>query len=137
MKGVDDLAQEGIRFANRQPGSGTRIWLDAQLEERGIDREGITGYLTDSVNTHLEVAGMVAGGRADIGVGVEAAALAYGLPFICLTTERYDLAIPAEVWNLPAIQALAAWLSGEEARRAIEGIGGYDTQQTGAVEWVG
>lgn len=137
VAGLADLAQNGLRFVNRQAGAGSRIWLDAQLDEQGIDPAAIAGYSTTLVGTHLEVAGAIAGNRADVGLGAEAAALAYGLSFTCLTTERYDLAIPVEVWNLPAIQALAVWLSGEEARRAIEGIGGYDTRQTGAMEWVG
>lgn len=135
VQGIEDLTHPNIRFINRQRGAGTRVWLDTQLAECGITSQRVKGYDYE-VNTHLEVAGAVAEGRADIGLGVEAAAIAYGLEFIFLTLERYDLAIPVEIWELPAIQALSTWLSTDEAKTAIMELGGYDTHQTGKVEWV-
>jgi len=135
IAGLADLAREGLRFINRQRGAGTRVWLDAHLGRMGIKPEQIEGYELE-VRTHLEVAGAVAEGNADVGVGVEAAALAYGLDFVLLTTERYDLVVPVGVWDLPAIQALARWLSTEEAKAAIVDVGGYDVAQTGHLEWV-
>jgi len=87
------------------------------------------------VRTHLQVAGVIAEGRADVGLGVEAAALAYGLDFILLTAERYDLVVPEEVWDLPGVQALATWLSSAEACDAIVALGGYDVAETGRVVW--
>jgi putative molybdopterin biosynthesis protein len=136
VSGLEDLTRPGLRFVNRQWGAGTRVWLDTRLEQLGIRPDQIEGY-DNTANTHLEVAGAVAEGRADVGLGVEAAALAYGLSFTLLTVERYDLVIPAEVWELGAIQTLARWLTSEEAAKEINGIGGYDTAQTGQVEWVG
>jgi len=130
-----DLARPGVRLVNRQRGAGTRVWLDAQLHRRGIAPEQIAGY-ENQVRTHSEVALAVAEGRADVGLGVEAAALAYGLDFVLLTTERYDLVIPADVWPSPPVQALVQWLSTDEAKAAIAGVGGYDTGETGRVEWI-
>jgi molybdate-binding protein/DNA-binding transcriptional regulator YhcF (GntR family) len=135
VRSLKDLARPGVRFVNRQRGAGTRVWLDTQLDEHGIAPEQIEGYRNE-VTTHLEVAGAVAEGSADAGLGVEAAALAYGLDFILSTVERYDLVIPAEVWELPAAQALSQWLSTDEAKAAIMELGGYDTHQTGSVTWV-
>ncbi|HQE18320.1 MAG TPA: substrate-binding domain-containing protein [Aggregatilineales bacterium] len=135
ITGLRDLVRPDVRFINRQWGAGTRVWLEAQLEELGLSAEAINGY-GDEVNTHLEVAGAVAEKRADVGLAVEAAALAYGLDFIRLTTERYDLVIPAEVWELPVIQRLVAWLNSDEAKAAILDLGGYEVEETGRVEWV-
>jgi molybdate-binding protein/DNA-binding transcriptional regulator YhcF (GntR family) len=135
IAGLADLARDGLRFANRQRGAGTRVWLDARLDQMGIRPEQIEGY-GNEIRTHLEVAGEIAEGSVDVGLGVEAAALAYGLDFVLLTTERYDLAIPDNVWKLPAIQVLARWLAGEEAKAAILDVGGYDVAQTGVVEWI-
>ena len=59
----------------------------------------------------------MAEGRADVGLGIEAAALAYGLGFVLLATEPYDLVIPAEVWETAPVQALVAWLNTEERPR--------------------
>jgi putative molybdopterin biosynthesis protein len=105
------------------------------LARLGIDPARILGY-EDRVATHEEVARAVAEGRADAGLGVETAALSYGLGFVELTTERYDFAIPGTVWDSAPVQQLAAWLMTDEARAAIAALGGYETGATGRVEWV-
>ena len=131
---LPDLARPGLRFLNRQAGAGTRVWLDAQLGRLGLAPSHIQGY-EDRVATHEEIARAVAEGRADAGLGVETAALSYGLGFVGLTTERYDLAIPGEVWESAPVQQLAAWLATDEARADIAALGGYETGATGRVEW--
>ena len=133
--GLEDLVQPDLRFINRQPGAGTRVWLDARLRRLGIPAEQILGYEEEAL-THSAVAGAVAENRADVGLGVEAAALAYSLNFIPLRMERYDLIIPASVWGTAAIRALAQWLTTHEAMAAIANLGGYDTGETGRVTWV-
>ncbi len=131
-----DLTRPGLRMVNRARGTGTRVWLDARLARRGIVPHAISGYEQEA-STHAEVASAVAEGRADAGLAVEAAALAYGLGFVLLTTEPYDLVIPAETWEKPPVQALADWLATAEARNAITLLGGYETEETGQVTWVG
>lgn len=135
ITGLHDLARPGLRFINRQPGAGTRVWLDARLRHLGLSSEQISGY-ENEVQTHSEVARAIAEGRADVGLGVEAAALAYGLDFIPLTSERYDFVIPVEVWHRPPIQSLIRWLTSDEAKQEIVALGGYDVQETGRVEWL-
>jgi len=130
-----DLARPGIRFANRQPGSGTRVWLDVHLKHLGINPQKINGYQNEKM-THSEVALAVAQGQVDAGLGVETAALSLGLDFSRLTTERYDLVIPEEKWGLPAIQALVTWLKTAQAKSDISELGGYEVNETGNVEWV-
>lgn len=123
------------RFVNRQPGSGTRVWLDAQLARLGIDPLLIEGY-SDERLTHTEVARAIAEDQAGAGLGLQASALAYGLDFIELTLERYELVIPAEELEKAAVQALAAWLATPAAQVAIGALGGCDTTHTGEVRWV-
>jgi putative molybdopterin biosynthesis protein len=135
VSGLADLARAGMRFVNRQQGSGTRVWLDAQLQRAGLASSHIAGY-QDEKMTHSEVARAISKSQADVGLGVETAALSFGLDFILLTTERYDLAIPAEKWELGPVQALKSWLGTSEAKNAIGNLGGYDTSQTGQVHWV-
>ena len=135
LAGLTDLAQPGLRFINRQGGAGTRVWLDAQLHRLGIDADAIDGY-DRAVSTHSEVARAVAQGDAGTGLGVETVALAYGLDFVPLTTERYDLVIPAPVWDSAPVQALAGWFASGEAGEAIAALGGYDAGSTGQVQWI-
>jgi molybdate-binding protein/DNA-binding transcriptional regulator YhcF (GntR family) len=130
-----DLARPGLRYVNRQPGSGTRVWLDVNLKRLGLASDRISGY-SDEKMTHSEVALAIAQGTADTGLGVQSAAFSFGLDFVFLTTERYDLVIPEEKWGLPALQALARWLSTAEAKSAIVDLGGYDIDETGRLEWV-
>ena len=132
---LSDLAQPGLRFVNRQPGSGTRVWLDAALRRLQIDAYAILGYNVERV-THSDIARAVAEGEADAGFGLETAALALGLEFIPLLTEPYDLVIPAEHLDLPGIRRLVEWLATPTARQAIADLGGYDTRRTGQLVWV-
>jgi putative molybdopterin biosynthesis protein len=135
LSGLNDLLRPGLRFANRNPGSGTRVWLDAQLKKLGLQGNQIEGYHLEKA-THYEVAQEIAEGRADTGLGIEAAALSFGLGFTLLTTEAYELVIPAEKWQQPAVRALVDWLNTPPAKTAIASLGGYDTTFTGKTTWL-
>jgi putative molybdopterin biosynthesis protein len=134
LNSLHDLAQAGLRFANRQPGSGTRVWLDAALRRLGVSPAQIKGF-DDEMMTHSEVAQSVAEGRADCGLGLEAAARPYGLDFIPLTQERYDLVFRPQAWEHPAAQALHRWLVSAAGRNALAWLSGYDFSRAGEVTW--
>ncbi|MDX9956353.1 MAG: substrate-binding domain-containing protein [Anaerolineae bacterium] len=135
LAAVTDLTRPGLRFVNRQPGAGTRIWLEAQLHRVGLHLRDLS-QVGPEVQTHSEVARLISEGVADVGLGIEVAARAFGLGFVPLTTECYELIIPNYVWQRPEIQTLAAWLRSEETRHQIAALGGYETQATGALRWV-
>lgn len=132
---LDDLIRPGVQFVNRQPGSGTRVWFDTQLKRLGLAAAQIAGY-ADERMTHSEVASAIAKGPGNAGLGLQTAALAFGLDFILLNTERYELVVPTQVWERPAMQGLYRWLGTSEASQAIEALGGYDVSETGRLEWV-
>ncbi len=132
IQGIADLIQPGLRFVNRQPGSGTRVWLEAQLRTHGIDPGVLPGYERAEA-THLAVASAVAAGQADFGVGLFAAAAGLGLDFIPLTRERYDLVIPAENWDQPPFLALRMAVQSTRLARSVAELGGYDTGAAGTV----
>ncbi|MFM8321528.1 MAG: substrate-binding domain-containing protein, partial [Chloroflexota bacterium] len=131
---LEDLARPGVTFVNRQPGSGTRVWLDVQLRRLGIHPQDIAGY-PDERRTHSEVAASIAKGQGSAGLGVQTAALAFGLDFIFLNTERYELVMPYKVWERPAMQSLQRWLATPEAHRVIQELGGYEVTETGRLAW--
>jgi molybdate-binding protein/DNA-binding transcriptional regulator YhcF (GntR family) len=136
IQGLEDLARPGLRFINRQSGSGTRVWLDLALQRLGVDTSRITGYETEKV-THSAVAQAVAEKGADAGIGLQGAALSYGLDFLFLTHDRYDLVVPEDIFSSPVLGALVKWLKRPSTRQAIEELGGYDAGLSGDVEWVG
>src|SRR4030042_6092802 len=104
------------------------------MARAGIATDQIDGYSNDKI-THSAVAQVVAEGHADAGIGLEASAISYGLDFICLTLDRYDLVIPEAVSLHPAIKALLDWLGQAETRTMIETLGGNDVGQTGQGGW--
>jgi putative molybdopterin biosynthesis protein len=132
--GLSDLARPDVRFVNRQPGSGTRVWLDDQLRASGIPREMITGYERAEI-THVAVADAVARGEASAGLGIYAAASSFGLDFLPLTLERYELAIPEELTGEAPMQGLQEIIRSPRMKEAIQLVGGYDASETGSVRW--
>ena len=135
FKSFADLLRPDIRFINRQPGSGTRVWLDAQLHQYGIAAEAIQGY-ADTQPTHTAVARAIAEGKADVGLALEASAALYGLAFSPLTEECYDLIIPTAAYNRPEISDLLTWLRPEALSTALSSLRGYNFAQCGQVQWV-
>jgi molybdate-binding protein/DNA-binding transcriptional regulator YhcF (GntR family) len=129
---VADLRKSGIRFVNRQNGSGTRVWLDEQLRLTGIKPDEISGY--ESVkSTHLEIAREIAEGRADAGLGLESAAAVYGLHFQMLALERYDLVMDSTRAEQAPLKNFIDWLGNTEAKEFISRYEGYDTSATGKI----
>ncbi len=136
IRGIQDLKREDIIFVNRQRGAGTRLLLDLKLKELGIDPAEITGYEREDY-THMAVAAAVAGGTADVGLGILAAANALGLDFIPIAPERYDLAVPKEFFDMESVQKVLEVIRTEEFKKKVTALGGYDTSETGRVTWCG
>jgi putative molybdopterin biosynthesis protein len=132
---VRDLAKPGVQFVNRQPGSGTRVWVDAMLNKEGIPPSSIIGYEQEK-STHSDVASEVANHTVDAGIGLEAAARAYGLDFVFLTRERYDLIMRAEQFDSEATKLIIAWLKGKESKDLFNRLRGYDSDESGEVRWI-
>jgi molybdate-binding protein len=135
ITGLEGLARPEIRFVNRQPGSGTRVWLDDQLRFAGIPQEAIPGYEW-AVNTHLAVTAAVARGEATAGLGIYAAAASSGLHFIPLVLERFDLAIPGDILGMPEILELIEVVRSRELAETLHLLGGYDLRETGTERWL-
>jgi len=132
IKDIADVVNRGIRYANRQRGAGTRILLDYELEQLGLDPKDMLGY--DQVEfTHLNIAASVVSGRADCGLGIAAAAEALELDFIPLYDEQYDLAIPSEYYSDELLQPLLDTLQSKELHDAILRLPGYSIENIGKV----
>jgi putative molybdopterin biosynthesis protein len=130
IRNVEDLASPDVGIVNRQPGSGSRLLLDRLMRRHGIPATAVAGY-DKQVPGHLGVAGAVATGLADAGVGIRAAASVMGLGFLPLEEERYDLVIPNHLLNELGVQALLDSLHHPGLRRRVEMLGGYDVSYMG------
>lgn len=133
IKSFKDLIREDIIFINRQAGSGTRLLLDKHLRELSIKPEQIKGYENEEY-THMGVAQAVASGKADVGLGIYAAAKALGLDFIPVTEERYDILIPKEFLGMEIIKALLDIIRNDkEFKKVVLSLGGYNVKDMGKI----
>lgn len=125
---VADLTQTNVRFANRNAGSGTRLWFDSELKRLKIPVEKISGY-DNEVKTHTEAAALIANGNADVSLGLQAAAHRASLDFIPLFEERYDLVLPRG--NERTLAPLLDYLQTAMFRYELNALTGYNSTHSG------
>jgi putative molybdopterin biosynthesis protein len=133
ISSVADIVTEGIRYVNRQKGSGTRILLDYLLKKNGLAAGSIYGYEREEF-THLSVAAQVASESADVGLGIYSAAKIYGLDFIPIWEEQYDFIMPERFADLELIKQFIRILESEEFRQELGRIGGYKLDRPGRMQ---
>jgi molybdate-binding protein len=130
ITGLADVVRRGLRLVNREPGAEARRVLDRELAALGIDGDRVPGYRSRATG-HLQVADTIAAGLADAGVASEPAALAYGLAFIPLAAERFDLVIPASQTASREVQGLIKVLSSRWLLDQLASLPGYDPAPCG------
>lgn len=128
IKSLSDIARSEVRFVNRNPGSGTRLWLDAELGRQNIPVENIHGY-ERSVKTHSEAAALVEMGGVDVSLGLQAAAHQRGLGFVPLFEERYDLILPRE--QEKNLTPLLDFIQTAGFRNMLGSLTGYNANHSG------
>ena len=130
VRGLDDVARQGLRLVNREPGAQARTLLDRERLRLGLEPSQLPGY--DSLAAgHLQVAAAIVGGLADAGVSSEPAALAYGLDFIPLAEERFDLLLPAKHAASREVQGLLKVLTSPWLLAQLASLPGYDAARCG------
>ncbi|MHB9096944.1 MAG: substrate-binding domain-containing protein [Syntrophales bacterium] len=132
ISGFADLTREGVRFINRQAGSGTRLLLDYRLGKEGISSDRISGY-GQEVFTHIEVGLALLSGDADTGIATSAVSNLLGLGFLPITRERFDMILDQPVFFQKGVQALMEVLDGEEFRKRVKNLGSYDFRDAGKI----
>lgn len=125
-----DIAKPGVRYVNRQKGSGTRILTDYLCAQARLDTAAIYGYAREEL-THTSVAAQIANGSADAGMGIYAAARLYDLEFLPVCVEQYDLLIAESAWQTPMVQKLLAALKSDAFREKLLEMGGYTADAPG------
>ena len=132
ITGLADLARAGVRFVNRQDGSGTRMLLELMLGGAGLSAQRISGY-ENTEFTHSAVAAYIASGMADVGFGVQTAAQRFGLGFVPLVRERYFLAAASVALDSPQMQQALDILRSAPFRADVGALAGYDPSDSGAI----
>lgn len=132
IAGIEDLIFPGIRFVNRKKGTGTRALFDLLLTKAGLTTSQIVGY-TREVGTHIEVATTISRGKADAGLGIRSAAKMFGLGFVPLRKERFDILVRKEATQMRAFQILLEDLKSARFKKVLAEAGGYETQPPGPI----
>jgi putative molybdopterin biosynthesis protein len=132
VRAAAGLVRRGVRFVNREPGSGSRALLDKLLEDDGIPPESVNGYDRVAFG-HLAAAYAVVSGDADACIATRSAARTFGMDFVPLHQARYDLVMRKRTADLPAVKSFLDILQRATLRRKLEALAGYDTSETGAV----
>jgi len=130
IRSIADFARRDVTIVNRETGAGSRLLLDTHLDRLGLAGEKVRGY-DRNASGHLVAAWQVRTGEADCCISTRAAARGFGLDFIPLASERYDLAIRRQHLDHPPVAALLDTLNRASFRRELEGLGGYDTSSAG------
>ena len=133
IESVMDLGKQGVRYVNRQKGSGTRILLDYLLGRNGMDSSNIYGYEREEY-THMSVAALISAGSADTGLGIMAAAKIYSLDFVPVCDEQYDFIIPERYLDLDSAGNFLEILKSREFNDALMSMGGYTLDEPGKIE---
>ena len=120
----------GLRYVNRQKGSGTRILTDYLCRQDGLSPADIHGYEREEL-THTSVAAQIAAGSADAGMGIFSAAKLYDLDFLPICIEEYDLIVPDYAWDTPMVRQLLSTLKSDEFKEKILSMGGYTIDAPG------
>jgi excisionase family DNA binding protein len=127
-----DAANTKARFAMRQAGAGAHLLLLKMLAAAGLSAGQLRTLSTD-FKTGDDLAFAVRAGEADCGVATRAAANAYGLGFVPLTWENFDLAMRRRTYFEPGVQALLTLMRSPGFHRHAELLGGLDTRAAGTV----
>ena len=132
IRKVEDLANPAVHFINRDKGSGSRRLFESLLAQAGMKSSGVRGSET-SVTGHLAAAWAVSTGAADCCLAAGSAARRFGLDFIPIATERFDLVLHKRDLKRKAVQGLFEILNRSRFRRQLEMLAGYDVSHAGNV----
>jgi len=129
---ADIAGLRGLRLVRRQARAGAALWLEQALRRAGV----ADALWTEPVaRTETEAAAMVAQGEADAAAGLEAAAKPFGLGFLPVEDEAFDLVVDRRAWFDPPLQRLFAFARTPAFTAKAAALGGYDLTETGVARW--
>ena len=129
---LDDVVRQQARFANRAPGTGTRVLLDHWLQSNQHKTTAVKGYQTIE-SSHAAVAEQVSAGQADVGLGNAWAAIKRGLTFVPWVNEHYYFVCLKSAIDDPAIRKMQTALRAPEWHQLMAGLPGYQALRPGEV----
>ncbi len=130
-----EVATPTLRFAQRQPLSGTYRLAEKLLAEANISLADLT--LTGPYSSHQDLALAIRNNEADVGLGTCFAAGQVGLSCLPLHTEPFKLVIPTAFAAQPQVVRFLDFTLTELRTQAELGLDGYDFSALGRLETIG
>ncbi len=128
IRTVNDLLRRDVRVVRRDVGSGAEQLLQRWLSKSG---EGDLPSSGPAASSHTELAQLVRFDLADVGVCIEAVAIAQGLDFVPLDEERFDLIVPTARLEQRPIARLFDLVSARAFQTEASALPGYDLSISG------
>jgi len=126
---ASELFHANIRWVMRQEGAGSQRFLREVLAQHGVDPSSL--HATAHAHSEREAAALVAMDQADVAPGARAAATEFGLEFLPIGWEAFDLVLRRGVYFRHLFQKMAEALSAPACRRWALLLGGYDYSDAG------
>ena len=133
VRGLADLA--GRRVAPRQPEAGAQTLFEHLLDGAGVSADALR--YAPAAQSEQDAVLAIAEREADAAFGLEACARPYGLSFVPLVEERFDLLVDRRAFFEPPLQRLMAFARSPEFRDHAGARAGYDASACGEVVWNG
>lgn len=131
--GIETLLSGAHRWATRQQGAGSQRFLLETLAQHGADVARLDTCV--KALSEREAAASIAMDMADIAPGVRAAAREFGLDFVSVGWEAFDIVVYRDVYFRTLFQRLLEALRSTSARRLAKQLGGYDLNDSGKLIW--
>ncbi len=119
-----DLLSAGLRWVVRQEGDGSQRFMEETLSVHNTAISDLN--IIERAHSEREAASLIAMGRADISPGIRGGATEFGLDFISIGWEAFDLALYRDVYFRALFHRLIKQLESPYIRSLAEALGGYD-----------
>jgi excisionase family DNA binding protein len=130
---IEQLFAPDVRWVARQEGAGSQRFLREIIAEHRLDPAD--RRTTARAYSERDAASAIATGQADVAPGVRAAAGEFGLEFLPLGWEAFDLATSRGIFFRTLFRGLLDVLRGGECQRLAQVFGGYDCAELGNIVW--
>jgi len=130
---IERLFAPEVRWAARQEGAGSQRFLREIIAEHRLDPAD--RRITARAYSERDAAAAIATGQADVAPGVRAAAGEFGLDFLPIGWEAFDLAMCRGIYFRTLFRDLLDLLRGAECQRLAQVYGGYDLSELGNIVW--
>lgn len=130
---VAEIFRQNWIWVMRADGAGSQHFLEDTAISYGVDLNGLNTALR--VQTEREVASLLSQAQGDIAPGPRSVAREFGLQFVPVGWEAFDLVLPRTIYFRQLFQSLLQQLQNRRIQSIAQQLGGYRFEQSGQIVW--